>query len=71
MRKKRRYLCAVSLGNKVYALGGYDGSGRLNSVECFDVVTEEWSPSACMVHRRGLAGATEMGGKVAMELTVE
>lgn len=63
MLKKRRYLCSVALGTKLYAIGGYDGSGRLNSVECYDVVTEEWTTSACMVHRRGLAGAAVLNGK--------
>ncbi|XP_028398335.1 kelch-like protein 12 [Dendronephthya gigantea] len=64
MRKKRRYLCSVSLGSKLYAIGGYDGSGRLNSVECYDVTKQEWTPSASMVHRRGLAGAAVLNGKI-------
>ena len=64
MKKKRRYLCSVALGNRLYAIGGYDGSGRLNSVECYDVITKEWTPSASMVHRRGLAGAAVLNGKI-------
>lgn len=63
MRKKRRYLCSVSLGTKLYAIGGYDGSRRLNSVECYDVTKQEWTPSASMIHRRGLAGAAVLNGK--------
>ncbi len=64
MKKKRRYLCSVALGTKLYAIGGYDGSGRLNSVECYDVITQEWTPSASMVHRRGLAGSAVLNGKI-------
>jgi hypothetical protein len=63
MKKKRRYLCSVALGNRLYAIGGYDGSGRLNSVECYDVITQEWMSSASMLHRRGLAGAAVLNGK--------
>ena len=47
----------------MYALGGYDGSRRLNSVEYFDVASEKWNESTSMLFRRGLAGATEMDGK--------
>ena len=64
MKKKRRYLCSVALGSKVYAIGGYDGAGRLNSVECYDVITQEWTTAASMVHRRGLAGAAVLNGKI-------
>ena len=62
MKKKRRYLCCVALGSKLYAIGGYDGTGRLSSVECYDVITQEWTPSASMIHRRGLAGAAVLNG---------
>ena len=64
MKKKRRYLCSVALGSKVYAIGGYDGAGRLNSVECYDVITQEWTMAASMAHRRGLAGAAVLNGKI-------
>ena len=64
MKKKRRYLCSVALGSKVYAIGGYDGAGRLNSVECYDVIAQEWTTAASMVHRRGLAGAAVLNGKI-------
>lgn len=62
MQKKRRYLCSVALGTKVYAIGGYDGSQRLNSVECFDTVTQSWTNAVPMRHRRGLAGAAILNG---------
>ena len=64
MKKKRRYLCCVSLGTRLYAIGGYDGSGRLNSVEYYDINTQKWTPSASMIHRRGLAGAAVLNGTI-------
>lgn len=30
------------LGNKIYAIGGYDGTKYLNDVECYDPVKNEW-----------------------------
>ena len=32
-------LQVATLGGKIYACGGYDGSSFLRSVECFDPVT--------------------------------
>ena len=40
----------------IYAIGGYDGSAHLNTVECFDPVTNVWKPVASMASRRSSAG---------------
>ena len=29
--------------NRLYAIGGYNGQERLNTVEVFDAVTKRWS----------------------------
>ena len=63
MRRKRRYLSAVALNGRLYAIGGYDASSRLNTVECFDSSTSQWSAMTPMLQRRGLAGATTLGGQ--------
>lgn len=68
MTRKRRYLSSVALGNKLYALGGYDASSRLNTVECLDTCTGLWSPTTPMLQRRGLAGAAALEGTVAKGL---
>lgn len=63
--RKRRYVATVSLGDRVYVIGGYDGRSRLSSVECLDYTSEEdgvWYSVAPMNVRRGLAGATTLGG---------
>ncbi|XP_059141234.1 kelch-like protein 5 isoform X1 [Physella acuta] len=47
------------LGDKLFAVGGYDGMAYLNDVECYDPVTNEWlkvaqlctgRAGACVVH---------------------
>lgn len=57
--RKRRYVAAASVKNKIYVIGGYDGTSRLNSVDCLDASENDpnWFPVAPMHHRRGLAGA--------------
>lgn len=63
--RKRRYVATVSLHDRVYVIGGYDGRSRLSSVECLDYTADEdgvWYTVATMNVRRGLAGATTLGG---------
>ncbi|XP_071482630.1 kelch-like protein 5 [Diadema antillarum] len=43
------------LGDRVFAVGGYDGQTYLSAVECFDPQTGEWSPAASL--NPGRAGA--------------
>ena len=62
MTRKRRYLSSVALNSRLYAIGGYDASSRLNTVECFDPSTAQWSVMTPMLQRRGLAGATTLAG---------
>ncbi|KAE8623748.1 hypothetical protein XENTR_v10005717 [Xenopus tropicalis] len=65
--RKRRYVATVSLGDRVYVIGGYDGRSRLSSVECLDYTSDEdgvWYSVAPMNVRRGLAGATTLGDMI-------
>lgn len=62
--KKRRYLSAVSIDNRVYVIGGYDTHSRLNTVECLDFNVNNdglWYSVSPMHMKRGLAGATTLG----------
>lgn len=59
-------MATVSLHDRVYVIGGYDGRSRLSSVECLDYTADEdgvWYTVATMNVRRGLAGATTLGGE--------
>lgn len=65
--RKRRYVASVSLHDRVYVIGGYDGRSRLSSVECLDYTADEdgvWYSVAPMNVRRGLAGATTLGDMI-------
>ena len=42
---------------KLYAVGGFDGTNRLSSVECFDPSTGQWSGVAAMSTARSYFGA--------------
>uniref|UniRef100_A0A3Q3FJK3 Kelch like family member 12 n=1 Tax=Labrus bergylta TaxID=56723 RepID=A0A3Q3FJK3_9LABR len=62
-----RYVATVSLHDRVYVIGGYDGRSRLSSVECLDYTADEdgvWYTVATMNVRRGLAGATTLGDMI-------
>ncbi|XP_069911203.1 kelch-like protein 12 isoform X7 [Oryctolagus cuniculus] len=65
--RKRRYVASVSLHDRIYVVGGYDGRSRLSSVECLDYTADEdgvWYSVAPMNVRRGLAGATTLGDMI-------
>ena len=45
-------------------MGGSDGQSSLNTVECFDPDTEEWTNVPCMSVARVNAGATVIEGRL-------
>lgn len=53
-----------ALNNCIYAMGGYDGTNQLNSVERYDVEVGTWSFVASMKHRRSALGVTVYQGKI-------
>jgi len=61
---KRRYVASASIKNRVYVIGGYNGTARLSAVDCLDLSDSEphWQQVAPMHHRRGLAGACTYQG---------
>lgn len=52
MLSPRRALAAVALPDGVYALGGYDGTKYLNSMEKLDISRGIWTELAPMKHPR-------------------
>ncbi|XP_062867666.1 kelch-like protein 8 isoform X3 [Trichomycterus rosablanca] len=64
MNSRRRHVGVISVGGKVYAVGGHDGSEHLGNMEVFDPLTNKWMMKASMnTKRRGIALAT-LGGPI-------
>ena len=67
LSRKRRYVSAASVANKLYVVGGYDGKSRLALVEKLDFGLEklQWETVTSMHQRRGLAGiCVYQGGRI-------
>eukprot|EP00930_Biecheleria_cincta_P015175 TRINITY_DN12751_c0_g1_i2.p1 TRINITY_DN12751_c0_g1~~TRINITY_DN12751_c0_g1_i2.p1 ORF type:complete len:549 (-),score=67.25 TRINITY_DN12751_c0_g1_i2:58-1704(-) len=64
MNAKRSSFAAAVLDGHLYALGGYDGSATLASVERFDAKTNTWSFVANMTSRRQGLSAAVLDGKL-------
>ncbi|XP_033016529.1 kelch-like protein 8 isoform X2 [Lacerta agilis] len=64
MNSRRRHVGVISVGGKVYAVGGHDGNEHLGSMEMFDPLTNKWMMKASMnTKRRGIALAS-LGGPI-------
>ncbi|CAJ0951774.1 unnamed protein product [Ranitomeya imitator] len=64
MNSRRRHVGVISVGGKVYAVGGHDGNEHLSSMEVFDPLTNKWMMKASMnTKRRGIA-LSSLGGPV-------
>ncbi|XP_037957159.1 ring canal kelch protein isoform X2 [Teleopsis dalmanni] len=50
------------LGDKVYAVGGFNGSLRVRTVDVYDPSTDQWSASNSMEARRSTLGVAVLNG---------
>lgn len=64
MREKRAFHASVIFNDHIFAIGGYNGSWRVDTVEKYDVNLNQWSAIASMNERRSGAGATVLDGKI-------
>ena len=64
MTTKRSYFGAASVKNKVYAIGGWDGTNIFKSCEVYDPETNQWSSIKDMSSMRSGLGVTSLNGKV-------
>lgn len=55
--------CAV-VNRLLYAVGGFDGVNRLNTVECYHTENDEWTMVSAMNTRRSGAGKDSSGNQV-------
>lgn len=54
----------VLLDDKVYAVGGFNGSSRIRTVDVYDIQTNEWITGVSMEARRSTLGVAVLGGKI-------
>ena len=61
-RRCRAGLAVV--GGKVYAVGGFNGSLRVKTVDIFDPQTGKWSSAPPMNARRSTLGVAVLSGRI-------
>lgn len=64
MHSRRCYVSVVELNGYIYAMGGFNGEIRLNSVERYDPVTNQWSLIESMNNVRSDAHACVLNNKI-------
>ncbi len=52
------------LNGVVYAVGGFNGSLRVRTVDVFDPVRDSWTSAAAMEARRSTLGVAVLGGRI-------
>uniref|UniRef100_A0A8C7EAZ0 Kelch like family member 17 n=1 Tax=Nothoprocta perdicaria TaxID=30464 RepID=A0A8C7EAZ0_NOTPE len=62
MSTRRARVGVAAIGNKLYAVGGYDGTSDLATVESYDPVTNSWQPEVSMGTRRSCLGVAALHG---------
>ena len=60
MGTARYYLGITTFNNNLYAVGGDDGSNRLNTAERYDPDLDSWTPIASMGTARSNLGLTAL-----------
>lgn len=64
MNSRRRHVGVISVGGKVYAVGGHDGNEHLGSMEVFDPLTNKWMMKASMNKKRRGIALSSLGGPI-------
>ncbi|XP_057161243.1 kelch-like protein 17 isoform X1 [Ursus arctos] len=62
MSTRRARVGVAAVGNRLYAVGGYDGTSDLATVESYDPVTNTWQPEVSMGTRRSCLGVAALHG---------
>ena len=52
----------VYVGGCVYAVGGFNGSLRVRTVDCYDPMIDRWTSVSSMQDRRSTLGAAVLNG---------
>ncbi|XP_025017833.1 kelch-like protein 10 isoform X2 [Tetranychus urticae] len=64
MKEKRAFHTSAIIDNHIYAIGGYNGARRTDSVERYDIEQNQWTSCSPMNERRSGAGAAVLNGKI-------
>lgn len=64
MHCRRCYVSVAELNGLIYAIGGYDGHNRLNTVERYNPKTNQWTVITPMNMQRSDASACVLKGKI-------
>jgi N-acetylneuraminic acid mutarotase len=64
MPTPRGALAAAESGGKLYAIGGYDGSGNKAAVEVYDPVSDTWTARSPLPTPRDHLAAATVGGRI-------
>ncbi|KAG7273832.1 hypothetical protein CRUP_011124 [Coryphaenoides rupestris] len=62
MSTRRARVGVAAIGNRLYAVGGYDGTSDLATVESYDPITNTWQPEVSMGTRRSCLGVAVLHG---------
>mmetsp|Transcript_5566 Transcript_5566/g.8449 ORF Transcript_5566/g.8449 Transcript_5566/m.8449 type:complete len:83 (+) Transcript_5566:270-518(+) len=46
MQSKRHECAAAAMDGRIYAIGGFDGSKKLSSMEAYDLISNEWTATS-------------------------
>ena len=60
----RGYLTSAVVDEKIYCIGGYNGSSRLNTVEVYNPTTDSWETKSSMPTKREGLTSTVIDGKI-------
>ena len=61
----RRCRAGVAVYNsQIWAIGGFNGSLRVRTVDVYDPIKSEWNPGTPMEARRSTLGAAVLNGKL-------
>ena len=58
MSRPRGGVGVAALAGQIYAVGGHDGTSYLNSVECYDPMTDTWTKMGNIASYRAGAGVS-------------
>ncbi len=60
MNTSRAWHAVAVVDKRIYVMGGFDGTNRLRSVECYDPDTQEWTFISQMKRERAGCGAAAL-----------